>query len=572
MRNTNRRARLFFLTSLAIVTLPAATRAEPVRLIVQITVDGLRGDLLNRYHESFGPDGFRRLTEGGLWYTDAHHLHANTETIVGHATLATGAHPSEHGMIGNAWFNRLEGRLGYNIEDPDHPMLPMPGFGGEGDQVDPTQAAAKSNGRSPANLLASTFADELSKSNNGRSKVFSVSGKDRSAVAMGGHRGKSFWMSTATGAFETSSFYYDAYPDWAIEWNAARPADVMVGETWFPECLETPYLFDIEDRPYATDLRGFGKSFPHHYGDPKDGMYYTQVLVSPAGDRLVADFAKTVVTAEQLGADDWTDYLSVSFSGVDATNHFFGPSSLENEELVRCLDQTLSTFFTFLDETVGADHVLYVLSADHGMPEMPEELNETGFLAYRNSTDVLTASLNPVLFEEFGVKDAIQYFFRPYVYLDHEAISEAGADRREIERRVAENLMAEKGIAMAMPAVPLPEQEGDFLQAPIRRNHHPQRSGDIYVVQTPYSFLFEEGAIAVMHGSPWRYDTHVPILFSGPGIQPARIARRVATIDVAITLSTIFGTTIPSGASGGVLFETLADTKISNNANTSERR
>ncbi|WP_411572529.1 alkaline phosphatase family protein [Tropicimonas sp. TH_r6] len=117
---------------------------------------------MSRYGASFVPDGFRRLTEGGVWYTDAHHLHANTETIVGHATLATGAHPAEHGMIGNSWYNRADGRLGYNIEDPAYEALPVPGFSGEGDQIDPTQAAAATTGRSPANILASTFGDEPS--------------------------------------------------------------------------------------------------------------------------------------------------------------------------------------------------------------------------------------------------------------------------------------------------------------------------------------------------------------------------------------------------------------------------
>ena len=143
----------------------SAASASEIRLVVQLTVDGLRGDLLSRYEKALRPDGFRRLMDGGVWYTDAHHPHANTETIVGHATLATGAYPSEHGMIGNAWFNRAEDRLGYNIEDPGYPLLPIPGFDTEGEQVDPTQAAAETSGRSPANLLATTFGDELAKSN-----------------------------------------------------------------------------------------------------------------------------------------------------------------------------------------------------------------------------------------------------------------------------------------------------------------------------------------------------------------------------------------------------------------------
>ena len=535
----------------------SAASASEIRLVVQLTVDGLRGDLLSRYEEALRPDGFRRLMDGGVWYTDAHHPHANTETIVGHATLATGAYPSEHGMIGNAWFNRAEDRLGYNIEDPDYPLLPIPGFDTEGEQVDPTQAAAESSGRSPTNLLATTFGDELAKSNGERSRVFSVSGKDRSAVAMGGHAGKAFWFSTATGAFETSSYYYDAYPQWSTDWNSARPADSLSGGLWETECSDAPYLMDNEDREYKTDLKGFGRSFPHSFGRLPDGLYYTQVLLSPHGDRLTADFAKALVAAEELGADEWPDYLSVSFSGVDATNHFFGPSSRQNEEMVRCLDQTLADMFAFFDEKVGNAHVLYVLSADHGMPEAPERMAASGFQTYRVFTEVLTAELNALVAEEFGVPDAVQYFFRPYVYLDQAAIEAAGADPRAIERRVSERLMAEPGVAMAMPTVPLAEQRGDVLQEQIRRNYHPARSGDIYVAQAPYSFMLEKGPIAVMHGSPWRYDTHVPVIFAGPDINAAKVSDRVHTTDVAVTLANLLGTTQPSGASGKVLREVV---------------
>ena len=537
-------------------SLALAVDTSDIRLVVQITVDGLRGDLLHRYRSGLGSSGFRRLMDGGVWYTDAHHLHANTETIAGHATLSTGAHPSEHGMIGNSWFNREDGRLGYNIEDPDYARLPVPGFDGEGEQLDPTQAAAATTGRSPRNLLVSTFSDELFKSNNGRSKIFSVSGKDRSAVAMAGHAGKAFWMSVDSGAFETSTFYYDSYPDWVVPWNAQRPADAAIGKEWtLEDAIETYLLADNDDRPFETDLKGFGRTFPHPYGAPEDGLYYTQVLLTPLGDALTASFGKAIVLGEELGRDADIDYLSLSFSGVDATSHFFGPSSLENEEMVRRLDDTLSDFFAFLDSEVGRDNYLIVLSADHGMPEMPEHMAHQGHDTSRNGQTALAEALNTEIASAFGVEGAVKAFFRPYIYLDHEAIAAAKADRRAIERLIVDSLQAVPGIALATPSVPFPERRDNFFDGPIRRNFHPERSGDIYVVQSPYSFLLDPGAIAAMHGSPWRYDTHVPVLFAGPGIAAQRVSRSIGTVDVAVTLSEIFGTTYPSGASGSVLFE-----------------
>lgn len=542
-------------SALAISFLVQSAQAE-TRLIVQITVDGLRGDLLSRYQPSFSENGFMRLISNGVWYTDAHHDHANTETIVGHATLATGAHPSEHGMIGNAWFDTADGRLVYNIEDANYPLLPLEGFDQEGDQVDATQAAAQSNGRSPLNILASTFGDELVKSNNGMSKVISVSGKDRSSVSMAGKAGKAFWMSTDTGAYQTSAYYYDAYPEWVAEWNARRPADALVGQQWALHADTDSYLLAAnDDRDYEADLKGFGVTFPHTYGVPEDGLYYTQLLLSPLGDTLTAEFGKAAVKAEALGQDAFPDYLSLSFSGVDATNHFFGPSSLESEEMVRTLDLTLADLFAFLDAEVGPDHVLYVLSADHGMPEMPEFMASFGHQTVRSGHTAIMFDLNAEIEETLGVTNAIKAFFRPYIYYDRDAIAASAVDPRDIDRLIVRAMSDREGIAIALPKIPLTEQRGDFVEAPIRNNFHPARSGDVYVVQSPYSFLLDPGAVAVMHGSPWRYDTHVPVIFSGKDITPRKVDRRISTTDVAVTLADLFGATQPSGAAGRVLTE-----------------
>lgn len=552
--------KLCYLPFLAFGFVPALQAESPASptLIVQITVDGLRADLLNRYAPSFGPDGFRRLMDQGVWYTDAHHMHANTETIVGHATLATGAHPAGHGMIGNAWLDRPSGQLAYNIEDPNHPILQVFETKEDSEQLDPAQLAAGNSGRSPLNMFSTTFADELIKSNNGRSKAFGISGKDRSAVAMAGHAGKAFWMSTSTGAFETSDFYYDAYPDWVAQWNNRRPADAAIGTSWeLKEPLDSYLLADNDDRLYEADLRGFGRTFPHPYGDPSDGLYYTQVLVSPLGDELVADFGKAAVLSENLGGDEWPDYLSLSFSGVDATNHFFGPSSLENEEMVRALDRVLADLFRFLDKQVGADKVIYVLSADHGMPEMPEYATQQGFPAMRIFAENLQDDLNAAVSAAFGVENVIRYFFRPYIYLNSEAIEAAGQDQREIERLIVDHLEARPEVSIALPTTPFPHQVDHPLSRSILNNFNPLRSGDIYVAPTAYTYLINKSSIAVMHGSPWAYDSHVPIIFAGPGIKAQKISRKVPTVDVAVTLSNMFGVTLPSAASGEALHEVL---------------
>jgi len=237
---------------------PAVNRTP--RLILQITVDALRGDLPGRFAHVLGEDGFRYLQQG-VNYTNAHYHHANTETIVGHASLATGAVPAGHGMVGNVWFDRAQDRLVYNIEDADYHLLSANSDVDQGTEIDPTQRAAKVDGRSPRAILSSTFSDELAAHYAGKSKIFGVSVKDRGAVSMAGHAGKAFWFSKASGEFVTSTYYYDAYPQWVLDWNAAKLAQVYAGTSWELTHKPKMYLFgDADDRDYETDFPGFGRT------------------------------------------------------------------------------------------------------------------------------------------------------------------------------------------------------------------------------------------------------------------------------------------------------------------------
>lgn len=536
---------------------PAQGQDRPkIRLVMQVTVDGLRGDLLSRYSDRFVKGGFKRLLEHGTVFANAHYQHANTETIVGHTTLATGAYPSGHGMIGNVWYDRKTNELSYNIEDPQYPLLPSREKTIKGEQVDPAQKRSRTQGRSPTSILAETVGDKLMAYFGGRSKVFGVSGKDRSAVAMAGHAGKAFWYSTDTGDFVTSTYYYESYPEWVALWNAQRRAESFAGKTWTLLNEPSTYLFGhYDDRPYEVDLRGYGRVFPHTFGQADNKLLYTQIMVSPVGDRLTVDFVQSLVRHEKLGQDDIPDYLSISFSGVDAVNHFFGPSSLENEDVVLHLDRTLGELFQFIEVTVGFKHTLMVLSADHGMPEMPEYMTELGFNAGRLSPDTIINAVNTAGRELFGIEDIVHLYYRPYVYLDASKIAAAKVNRRVVEEGIAAALSRLKGIHSAVSRSGLESVKTTPLLQQIRRNYHPMRSGDIYVVQEPYWFSFEEGPIAVAHGSPWAYDTHVPIIFAGPGIAKRTVHRRVHPVDVAPTIATLLGMTPPSSTEGTTLPE-----------------
>ena len=216
----------------ALMLSQAAHAMTKPKLILQITVDQLRGDLPVRYYDRLGDGGFRLLWETGVVYRDAHHAHANTETIVGHTTLATGAHPSTHGMVGNLWFDRETGFTTYNVEDADYRLLTRGASVDASTEIDPTQRAARSEGRSPAAILVTTFSDELRSSTGGESKVIGVSVKDRGAISMAGHSGTAYWFSKASGEFVTSTYYLDQYPDWVTAFNEGRPAQRFAGTSW----------------------------------------------------------------------------------------------------------------------------------------------------------------------------------------------------------------------------------------------------------------------------------------------------------------------------------------------------
>jgi len=543
---------------------PGLAASSTPRLVLQITVDALRGDLPTRYYDRLGENGFRYLWEKGTVYTDAHHAHANTETIVGHATLATGAHPAAHGMIGNVWFDRTENRTMYNIEDDRYKLLTAGAGVDQNAEIDSTQKAAKSDGRSPAAIMVTTTGDELAISTAGRAKVFAVSIKDRGAVSMAGHAGKAFWFSKASGEFVTSNYYYDAYPAWVNEWNARKPAAAYSGKSWELLHDQGTYLFgDADDNPWETELAGFGRTFPHQFGEAA-GKYFTTLLtLSPAGDELTLAFAKELITKEQLGADEVPDYLGISFSSTDYVGHMFGPSSLETEDNILRLDRTLADLFAFVDKQVGLENTLIVLSADHGGPEVPDYLKGFGIDAEYVTPE--SWDKDPgfmALKKKFGIdRELISGYNHPYVYLNHEVIRQHKLDSRKVEQAVAEELLKFEGVAQAIASSAL--REGNLPDTPLNQailnNFNPNRSGDIYVVFKPHWFIndFDGMIVAATHGSPWRYDTYVPIVFAGAGIPAQHIQRRVLTVDVAATLAAFLGIKPPSGAAGVPLVEVL---------------
>ena len=544
--------------------LPAAAGDKP-KLILQVTVDQLRGDLPTRYYDRLGEGGFRYLWESGVVYRDAHHAHANTETIVGHATLATGAHPSAHGMIGNLWFDRETGFTTYNVEDGRYSLLTRGASVDADTEIDPTQRAARSEGRSPAAMLVTTFADELRSNTGGKAKVIGVSVKDRGAISMAGHSGTAYWFSKANGEFVTSTYYLDAYPEWVNAFNSSQPAQQFAGTEWQLLHDKSTYLFgESDDRAWETDVGGFGRTFPHRFGDGSSPYFTTWLTLSPAGDQMVLEFAKRALVGEQLGQDAVTDYLSVSFSSTDYVGHVFGPSSLEAEDNILRLDRTLADLFAFVDEKVGLDNTLIVLSADHGGPDTPGYLNQLNIPAgYVDPDSWDRDEALARIKKTFRIKGPlIEAYDHPYLYFSAEVKNNPRIDQEALEAAVVEELLKFDGVSLAVSSSAL--RGGNLpdtaLYRAVLRNFNAKRSGDVFIVFEPNWFIndFDGLVVASTHGSPWPYDTYVPVVFAGAGLTAQTVDRRVLTVDVATTLAAYMGTKPPTGAAGAVLEEVLA--------------
>lgn len=521
----------------------APAPALPPDLVLLVVVDQLRGDMPWRFRDRFGEGGFRYLMEQGTSYSNAQYQHANTLTASGHATLATGGNSPQHGLAGNDWFDAATRRAVYCMEDPGHPQL----GGGAG--------------RSPRNLMSSTFGDELVLASGGRSRVFSVSLKDRSAIILGGHLGKAYWYSKSDGSFVTSSYYHEAEPEWMRRWNEAKPADRFRDTSW--QLLQEParYVFaDQDERSHERPPAGLGRIFPHMLAGGDDTRFYSNLRETPMADELTLEFVRALVAAERPGRRGVTDMVAVSFSATDYIGHSFGPNSLEAEDNLLRLDQTLAALLRLVDSQVGLERALVVLTSDHGTAPIPEHMAERGFEAGRHDAKRFMRQVNEALKSRFGTERELALaFWNPGIYLDLEAIGELGLDTTMVERAAAEEILRIPGFALAFTRSDL--LAGRYPSTPeaarVVAGFNADRSGNVIVVPSPFWYLEKEPeSNAAMHGTLHRYDTYVPLMIAGPGIRRQLVVHReVAPRDLAPTLSAYLGIAPPSGSVGVLLEE-----------------
>lgn len=520
----------------AMVLMPwRAALAEPPKLVVAILVDQMRYDYLDRFGAQFGPDGFKRFIEHGTVMTFARYNYCPTVTGPGHASFLSGATPAMHGIIANDWFDRRTGHDMYCAED---------------DSVRGVGTESGDGRRSPKNFIGSNFSDQMRLQFH--SKVVGISMKDRGAILPAGKRpAGAYWFDSKTGNFVTSTYYRDVLPDWVARFNSEKPAQAYAGKTWNRLMSENEYDYPDARKGEGT-LSGESKpTFPHvvHVG-AKQG--YGELIATPFGNELLAEFAKAAVEGERLGQGETTDVLCVSFSAVDYVGHRFGPYSQEVQDVTLRLDRQLAGLFAYLDHTIGMDHVAMVLTADHGVAPLPEFAAEQGMQGERFNESRALVQLNDAMSERFGKGNFLlsRKLYGGNLYLDRELLEERNIPIERATTFIRDWALSSGGFAACFSREQLLDGRAPGLIGRMVLNgFEPQRGGDVILVPKPYS-IPSSGRTGTTHGSPYNYDTHVPVLFYGRAFRPGHFADEFYITDIVPTLCAALHVEEPPGCMG----------------------
>jgi predicted AlkP superfamily pyrophosphatase or phosphodiesterase len=503
-----------------------ASALQPPSLIVLITIDQFRDDYLDR----FGPQlrgGLARFARGGAWFTNAHHDHAITETAPGHATLLSGRFPRSTGITAN--------RVG--VEDPTAPLL--------GNNAAP--------GASPKRFQGTTLVDWLH-AKDPRSRALSVSRKDRAAILpIGRSQSDVYWY--AGGRFTTSRYYRDTLPDWINRFNARRMPQNLAGKSWTLLLPDSAYK---EPDSVSFEMHGRNFVFPHRLPDDSAAAAAAS-LATPWMDEIELDLALAGLNALSLGKAPQTDVLSISLSATDAIGHGFGQDSREMHDNVLRLDRNLGAFIDSLFKLRDSTRVAFALTADHGVATIPElvpaSVKPTPVRV--NAAD-LDTTLRAVI-ASANLDTNLVAMDQQIVLVDRDLA--ALSDRT----KALDNALSIFAVrARSLPGIARVDRfqdllRGDTINDPIARrwvHQFPAASNVALVITlTPFS-IFGESSVAT-HGSPYDYDTHVPVIFMGPWFARGRYPEFVRTVDLAPTLAEVAGVKTSEKIDGVVLRRAL---------------
>ncbi len=526
-----------------IMSLNSLAQERP-KLVIGIVVDQMKMEYLYRFSEDFSSNGFNRLMNNGYTFHNLHYNFVPTYTAPGHASIYTGTTPSTHGIVGNDWFNKATGKNVYCTDDASVKTL------GDGTE--------KEGAMSPKNLLSTTITDELRMATNFKGKVIGMSIKDRGAILPAGHFANwAFWYSK-TGAFISSSFYGTALPNWVTEFNSEKKYLNYINKGWNLLKPLSSYNESLsDDNPYEGRLdKANAPVFPYDLSKIYKEKGADILRTTPFGNDILVELAIKAIEKEELGKDDNTDFLTVSFSSTDYVGHTFGPRSIELQDTYLRLDQTLEKFLTYLDKTIGKDNYLLFLTADHAGAENPNYLKDNKYNVKNVPSKDIVESMKKYSTETFGV-DLILDYSNFNVFFNKDILKQKGLELNKVKQSFVSFLMTQEQVKRVYTEEEILASSGDdYLLSCIAKGYDPKQNGELVILDKTGYMQYQ--ATGTTHGSANSYDTHVPLLFYGWHISKGELHSKKYITQIAPTLSQMLKIPFPNGTESEVL-ETLLD-------------
>ncbi len=527
---------------LAVISMSSLQAQERPKLVVGIVVDQMKMEYLYRFSNDFSANGFKRLMNNGYTFHNMHYNYMPTYTAPGHASIYTGTTPSTHGIIGNEWFNKAVGKDVYCTDDASVKTI------GNGTE--------KEGAMSPKNLFSTTITDELRMATNFKGKVIGLSIKDRGAILPAGHFANwAFWYSK-TGAFISSTFYGAALPNWVTEFNQEKRYMNYINKGW--DLLKPIATYNEslpDDNPYEGKLdKDDAPVFPYDLSKIYKEKGADVLRTTPFGNDILAELAMKAIEKEELGKDEITDFLAVSFSSTDYVGHTFGPRSMELQDTYLRLDQTIAQFLNYLDKTVGKDNYLLFLTADHAGAENSNYLKDNKYNVKNIPSKEIVGALKKKSNETFGA-DLILDYSNFNLFLNKEIIKGKGLEFTKVKQSFKEFLMTQEQVKRVYTEEEILASSGDdYFLSFIAKGYDPKQNGDIVILDKTGYMQYQ--ATGTTHGSPNSYDTHVPLLFYGWQVPKGELHTKKYITQIAPTLSQMLKTPFPNGTESEVL-ETL---------------
>jgi predicted AlkP superfamily pyrophosphatase or phosphodiesterase len=524
-----------------------AQRIPPERpkLVVGITVSGMRYDYLTAYWEKFSEDGFKKMAATGTNCKNARYNYLITESAVGYATIATGTGPDAHGIVADYWFDRLNEQVESSVFDEHQSAI---------------EGSSAMGAFSPHRMLSRTLTDEIRIVSQFRSRTIGVSMDPKAAVLSSGHTANAaFWYDYERGSWTTSTYYLDSLPRWVDSVNQKNYKDIYRNKEWNTLLPIGEYGESLLDNnEFETGFNG-QITFPYALSsltlteNPRD---YSILMSTPYGNTYTKDFAIAAIVEEELGQREVTDWINISFNATKYLSERYTTWSVEMQDMYLRLDRDIAHLLEFLDDHLGMENVLVYLTADNAVADDPGYLAKqrvpSGYFNFHANISLLKSYLNAI----YGQGDWVSFYYANQVYLNRKLIEDSRLALNEVQDRVAEFLIQFSGVSNVMPAHILQRNnftEGIFNR--IQNSFNQKRSGDVIIYLTPG--WVEKGSQYRESLAEFHYEGHVPLLFYGWKINRTSIPRRVSPQDIVPTIAYFLGISVPENTSGEVIPEVV---------------